>query len=137
MPSKRKIENSIICVLCLENIETETDNNTTNNLVCTLSCDHIFHTLCILKSIIYSNKCPICRVAIQGCNHITGTVSEIIQTHNNMEFIDFLLTTLGDLNRQNEELSTRAQLQTEQILLLRDQLTLIFSASTINLIRMS
>lgn len=45
------------CSICLEKIENKDKT--------VLSCKHVFHSECIIKSIDYNNKCPYCRSFIE------------------------------------------------------------------------
>ena len=50
------------CVICLENLISEKQNNITENKIMILECNHIFHKICIIRWLKDHNNCPLCRI---------------------------------------------------------------------------
>jgi len=59
----RKKKESIECPICLENIKNEI----------TTDCNHIFCDICLVKNLIITNNCPMCRT-LCNYNNITNQI---------------------------------------------------------------
>lgn len=50
------------CIICLENLISEKQNDLTENQIMILECNHIFHETCLIKWLKNHNNCPLCRI---------------------------------------------------------------------------
>ncbi len=104
--SEPPISNSVQCGICLETTQSSRD--------CRLGCGHIYHSNCICKWIIRKNECPLCRVVIQTCDHLTN--SRFFQV-DKWDFLlghggSVLLECLQEITTENSNIQT--QLETVQ-----------------------
>ena len=92
------------CVICLEKLINEKDNNSN---ISTLQCGHQYHTKCIKEWMLKNKKCPLCRDLIDKSDNNENVnlnnesnnerLSELIweiQTINYPEFINYTYDNL-------------------------------------------